>query len=212
MERKEILENIRKQFKQLFSSSYETMPVSTADGKNFLIMGEGLEIGYQIVEVGEDNIQTPVADGEYNLSDGTKIGIVGGLINAIMAPEAPKGEESPIEVATVEMEEMPMEEKPEEKPEGPDSAGQSPDTSSMEKRVADLEAQLQEVMKMLSDTMGSCGTLKDKQMEMSSQLKKISEEPSGTSITVKKMVQNTESRKVMVLDEIRDIQKKMNKG
>lgn len=202
MERKEILENIRKQFKQLFSSSYETMPVSTADGKNFLIMGEGLEIGYQIVEVGEDNIQTPVADGEYNLSDGTKIGIVGGLINAIMAPEAPKGEESPIEVATVEMEEMPMEEKPEEKPEGPD----------MEKRVADLEAQLQEVMKMLSDTMGSCGTIRETQMEMSSQLKKISEEPSGASITVKKMVQNTESRKVMVLDEIRDIQKKMNKG
>jgi hypothetical protein len=67
-------------------------------------------------------------------------------------------------------------------------------------------------MKMLSDPMGSCGTLKDKQMEMSNQLKKISEEPSGASITVKKMVQNTESRKVATLDEIRDIQRKLNKG
>lgn len=205
MERQTILENIRKQFKQLFNASYETMPVSTSDGKNLLIMGDGIEIGYTIVEVADDNTQTPLADGEYNLSDGTKIGVTGGLISAIMAPEpAKEGEESPMEVATVEMEEMPMEEKPTE--EAPKEA------SDMEKRVAELESQLKEVMSMLSETMGSCGKLKETQMEMSSQLKKISEEPAGSSITVKKMVQNGETKKIATLDEIRDIQRKMNKG
>lgn len=204
MNRTEILENIRKQFKQLFSATSETMPVTTSDNKNLLIMGDGIEIGYTIVEVNDDNTQTPLADGEYTLVDGTKIGVTGGAISAIMAPEPAKdGETSPVDVATVEMADMPTEtETPtEEKP-----------ASDLEKRISELEYQLKEVMSMLSDTIGSYGKLKDTQVEMSNQLKKISEQPDGTSINVKKMVQTGDSRKISTLEEIREIQKKLNKG
>jgi hypothetical protein len=210
MDRNNILENIRKQFRQLFSS-YETTPVSTADGKNLLIMGSGLEIGYTLVEVNEDNTQTPLADGEYNLSDGTKVGVTGGLISAIMAPEpAKEGETSPMDVATIEMEEMPMDVEEVIDPEMAD--GYEDKRMDMEKRISELESQLQEVMKMLSETMGSCGMLKETQVQMSNQLKSISNEPAGSSISVKKMVQDKATKNITTLDEIREIQKKMNKG
>ena len=128
-----------------------------------------------------------------------------------MAPEpAKEGETSPMDVATIEMEEMPMDVEEVIDPEMAD--GYEDKRVDMEKRISELESQLQEVMKMLSETMGSCGMLKETQVQMSNQLKSISNEPAGSSISVKKMVQDKATKNITTLDEIREIQKKMNKG
>ena len=68
------------------------MEVKTRDGMTLTWEGDA-EIGKDIFIILEDGTKTPLADGEYELEDGTKIIAQGGKVAEIMAPEAPEAEE-----------------------------------------------------------------------------------------------------------------------
>jgi hypothetical protein len=68
------------------------MEVKTRDGMTLTWDGDA-EIGKDIFVILEDGTKTPLADGEYELEDGTKIIAQGGKVAELMAPEASTEEE-----------------------------------------------------------------------------------------------------------------------
>lgn len=75
------------------------MEVKTRDGLTLTWDGDA-EIGKDIFIILEDGTKSPLADGEYELEDGTKIVAQGGKVAEIMAPEAPSSEDMQEPVAT----------------------------------------------------------------------------------------------------------------
>lgn len=207
MKRDEILKNIKEQFKQLFAYAPATTPFTTNDGKNLLVLGEDLSVGCEIVEVDDANNQTALNDGEYSLSDGRKIMVKEGKVDNITAPDAAQATESPVVEAKVEMEDG--------MPDGQlDSEGKSEDEieegSETESRLSALELQVTEILQMLQETLGAAQEVKQSQVKMNEQIKKISEEPAGNPIRNKKVyISDKETKLSTSMDEIREIQKKL---
>jgi predicted RNase H-like nuclease (RuvC/YqgF family) len=84
---------------QVTELSFETYDLK--DGSKIDL--SGLEIGAEAMLVDESGNLSPVADGEYELVDGTMITVVGGKVEGI---ETPQAEAEPIEMPE---EEIPME-------------------------------------------------------------------------------------------------------
>jgi hypothetical protein len=74
------------------------MEVKTRDGLTLTWEGDA-EVGKDIFIVLEDGTQSPLADGEYELEDGTKIIAQGGKVAEIKAPEASEDLQEPVAAA-----------------------------------------------------------------------------------------------------------------
>ena len=206
MNRNELLNNIKAQFKKLMFAG-ETYTCTTVDGKNLIVIG-GTEVatGLEIYEVNSDGTQIPLENGEYKLMDGKTIVVTDNLVSEIKLPEAPQAEvEAPAET-TVEMcGETIMEDMPE--------APEMPEEDMMAKRLDALEAQIAEIMNILSGTMEKTNMIEDKTIKMSETIIKLSAEPAGNKANIgKKMVQDAATKQSATMDEIREIAKKLNKN
>jgi hypothetical protein len=218
MNRNELLNNIKAQFKKLMFAT-ENYTCTTVDGKNLIVLG-GTDIatGLEIYEVNADGTQIPLENGDYKLMDGRSIMITDNLVSEVKMPEAPAAEvEAPAEevemCGTTIMEVSPDEisEVEDEMPEIEDEMME--DKGLMAKRIEALESQIAEIMNMLSGTMKKATDIEDKTIKMSEQIIKLSNEPAGEKANVgKKMVQDVATKNSVTMDEIREIAKKINKN
>jgi hypothetical protein len=204
MERNELLKNIKEQFKKLIFAT-ENYTCTTKDGKNLIVMG-GTDVatGLEIYEVNADGTQKPLENGEYKLMDGRSIMITDNVISEVKMPEAPAAEAPAEEVemcGETNMEDMPV-----EMPESEDEEEDKDEKGMMAKRIEALEAQITEIMNMLSGTM-------EKTSKMSEQIVKLSDQPAGEKANLgKKMIQDKATKSNVTMDEIREIAKKLNKN
>lgn len=90
---KEIISNIK-----VFLQEQNLTDVKTIDG-NILSFDGDLAIGVEIFAVDANGEKLPAADGEYELEDGTKIVIVGGIVDEIELAGADDAGEDVIEDA-----------------------------------------------------------------------------------------------------------------
>jgi hypothetical protein len=217
MNRNELLNNIKAQFKKLMFAT-ENYTCTTVDGKNLIVLG-GTDIatGLEIYEVNADGTQIPLENGDYKLMDGRSIMITDNLVSEVKMPEAPDAETAPVEevemCGTTIMEVSPDEisEVEDEMPEIEDEMME--DKGLMAKRIEALESQIAEIMNMLSGTMKKATDIEDKTIKMSEQIIKLSNEPAGEKANVgKKMVQDVATKNSVTMDEIREIAKKINKN
>lgn len=206
MNRQEILDNIKQQFKKMmnFADSPSTTPFTTTDGKNIVVIGEDLSVGCEIYLLDDNNQQTPLDNGDYTLTDGRKITVTDNKVENIMAPNPAEQTESPVEPAKMEMgdgmpDEMPTENETEN------------DGTNVEARLSALEQQIQEVLQMLAGTMTQTEKMMNSQVEMSETVRKIAEEPAGEKPKARKVyVTDKEIQMSSSMDEIRNLQKRMN--
>lgn len=96
-----IIKSIREAFNKAFEDAEKLSEESPAqftdalleDGTSIQIEGEIAE-GSKVFTLDADGNQTPCADGEYTLQDGTVITVASGTITAVAAPEAAAEEEA----------------------------------------------------------------------------------------------------------------------
>ena len=63
--------------------------VKTKDGAMISYEGEKLEVGVAVKMVGADGVSSDITDGEYELEDGSKVTVKGGLVESIVPMVAP---------------------------------------------------------------------------------------------------------------------------
>ena len=63
--------------------------VKTKDGAMISYEGEKLDVGVAVKMVGADGVSSDITDGEYELEDGSKVTIKGGLVESIVPMTAP---------------------------------------------------------------------------------------------------------------------------
>ncbi len=214
MNRNELLNNIKQQFKKLMFAT-ENYTCTTTDGKNLIVIG-GTDIatGLEIYEVNADGTQKPLENGDYKLMDGRSIMITDNVISEVKMPEAPEAETEEVELCgNTVMGDMPDEitDIEDEMPEVEDEMME--DKGLMAKRIEALESQIAEIMNMLSGTMAKTSDIEDKTIKMSETIIKLSNEPAGEKANLgKKMIQDKATKANVTMDEIRDIAKKLNKN
>jgi hypothetical protein len=131
--------------------------IQSLDGKELYVNGDEITIGLEIYEV-VDGQKQEIADSTYELIDGTKILVEGGIIKDIMLPK-PAEVEVEIEPSTVEMC-------------GPDRTEMMEDP-----RVTELENKVAELEKNVSDLLNIMETSMTKQEKMSETINKIAAQP-----------------------------------
>jgi hypothetical protein len=213
--RNQILDNIKAQFKKLMFADTASTQVTTNDGKTFIILGQELAIGCEIYLLNQDNTQTPVDNGDYNLSDGTVITVTDNKISNITAPDAAQATESPVSPAA-DTSTTPMamgNGMPDAMPDGTDAEDPADVQTDMdtEARISALEQQIQEIMQMLSGTMNQTEKMMASHIKMSEVVEKIAAEPAGTKATNgKKFITDRTTDVSNSMDEIRAIQKRIS--
>jgi hypothetical protein len=96
MTRNEILQNIKEQFRKMMFAGSLTMGCTTKEGKNLIAMGEDLAVGVEIYQVDDNNVQSPLDNGDYTLTDGRIITVTDNKVANITAPDPAQQEESPV--------------------------------------------------------------------------------------------------------------------
>lgn len=214
--RNDILNNIKAQFKKLMFADNASTQVTTNDGKTFVILGQELAVGVEIYLLNTDNTQTPIDNGDYNLSDGTIISVTDNKVSNITAPDAAKATESPVSpaadtsstpAAMAMGDGMPDGMPTDGAVEDPADAQEDMDT---EARLSALEQQIQEIMQMLSGTMNTTEKMMSAHIKMSETVEKIANEPAGAKANNgKKFITDKSVDISNSMDEIRAIQKRM---
>lgn len=148
----------------------------TTDGREMIIVGDQIGIGLEIYELVE-GVRVDLVDGEYELTDGTKVSVESGLIKELEGPEPEQ--EIEIEPATVEMcgEEMKKEEDI--------KMMEDPRVGELETKVADLEKQVMDLITIIEGTMS-------KQEKMSETINKIAKQPADEPFVPKQTEFNSE--------------------
>jgi hypothetical protein len=148
----------------------------TTDGREMIIVGDQIGIGLEIYELVE-GVRVDLVDGEYQLTDGTKVSVESGLIKELEGPEPEQ--EIEIEPATVEMcgEEMKKEEDI--------KMMEDPRVGELETKVADLEKQVMDLITIIEGTMS-------KQEKMSETINKIAKQPADEPFVPKQTEFNSE--------------------
>jgi hypothetical protein len=215
MTKEQAIEKIKDQLKKLMSFSSEEATVEQVkcasmklkDGSEILIAdGTELGIGVAVFKLDPEGNQIPAEDGEYELEDGRKITLKGGLIEAIAEIET-EDEKSPMtdaemaEVAKKAEEEIKKEEKMEE---GIEVEVEGP---SVEERISNLEGQIGQILEILQNM----GSMQEVAM---SKIEAIASAPATESIKVgKKPSANTSvafSSYKSEIEQLKEVRKKFN--
>lgn len=198
--KKDLLENIRLQFKRLMFAG-ETCSFTTSDGKNIIVMGADIAPGVEVYEIDSDNNQTPLANGEITLVDGRKIIITDNKVETITAPSA---EEMPMEPTTVE-------EMAEETITDTIETTDSMEATDVEKRISELEMKIEELYNMLQGSMTKTEDMVKCNLQMSEQIKVLSGEPATISHKPTKTLTTTkDSEKFNTIENIKNLVNKKN--
>lgn len=211
MTRNEILNNIKEQFKKMmFADAPKTSTFTTTDGKNLIVMGEDIAVGVEIYQVDDNNVQTPLDNGDYTLTDGRTFTVADNKVSDITAPDPAQQEESPAGGASdASQAKMEMGDgMPDGMPTDPDAAEEPADDT--EARLSALEQQIQEILQMLQGTMAQTEKMMNSQVEMSETVRKIAAEPAGEKPKIGKVyVTDKQTTMSASMDDIRQIQKRL---
>lgn len=206
MTKEEAMLKIKDQLKKLMSFSeeatepaeekkYSTMKLK--DGSEISIAdGTELGVGVEVFKIDADGNQVPAEDGEYELEDGRKITLKGGMVESIAeveVAEAEKVDETPMDPA--QMNEAPGI--------GAPAEGES---NPVEERISALESQIAQILELLQ----GMGQMQEVAM---SKIEKLSSQPATESIKVGKkpeMSNTTFSSLKNEIDELKDMRKKFN--
>lgn len=179
MNKNETINSIKESLKKLFATDVKFSDFVLTDGKKITSTATDLEIGVEVYAVDELGNQTPLDNGDFVLQDGRTITVVDNAITNI-AGEISTEAESPVSNADVEQEMN-------------DGMVESPsEEGDMAQRVADLEAQLEEVLNLLKQM--SEAQMKS-QDQMMSKIKTIADEPGDEKVQVSKVGYNEYSTK-----------------
>lgn len=185
MNRKEIIENLKIQFKKLMFDSASTQLV-TSDGKNIIVMGEDAAVGLEVYLLADDNTQTPLDNGDYILNDGRTITVTDGKISDVKAPEAEATEnDSPEELTTEE----PV---TEEAPKSDDE---------VLSRITALEEAVNQILEMLQGAMSKTEQTLSAHKALTERVEKFASAPSTEKIEVKPKM-NTGSATALSIEDI----------
>jgi len=202
MNKNETINSIKESLKKLFATDMKCSEFVLTDGKKITSMANDLAIGVEVYAVDELGNQTPLDNGDYVLQDGRTITVVDNGITTIsgeMSTEA----ESPVSNADVEQEMTDGMVEP------------ASEEGDMAQRVADLEAQLVEVLNLLKQM--SEAQMKS-QDQMMSKIKTIANEPGDEKVQVSKVGYNEYStknvnakRNMSEIEELRSLISNKNK-
>jgi hypothetical protein len=171
MNKNETINSIKESLKKLFASDVKFSDFVLTDGTKITSTATDLGIGVEVYAVDDMNNQTPLDNGDYVLEDGRTITVVDNAITK-MAGQTSTEAESPVSNADVKEE---MNDDMLEVPSEEDHLG---------KRVADLEAQLEEVLNLLKQM--SDAQMKS-QEQMMSKITTIASEPGDEKVQVSKI-------------------------
>jgi hypothetical protein len=179
MNKNETINSIKESLKKLFATDVKFSDFVLTDGKKITSTATDLEIGVEVYAVDELGNQTPLDNGDFVLQDGRTITVVDNAITNIAGKISTEAE-SPVSNADVEQEMN-------------DGMVESPsEEGDMAQRVADLEAQLEEVLNLLKQM--SEAQMKS-QDQMMSKIKTIADEPGDEKVQVSKVGYNEYSTK-----------------
>jgi len=187
MTRQEILNNIKAEFKKIMFG--ETINLTTGDGKNILVMGNDAKEGFEVFEVDENNIQTPLSNGDYILSDGRTITVAEGKISAI------------VEVAP---EEAPIEEEMATQTVEPIVEDTKVDTEIVDRLTA-LEDLVKEIM---NGTVAKTEQMMTAHTELVNKVQMLSEQPSASTVIIPKKLSTEKS----ITDKMKEVREILNKA
>jgi hypothetical protein len=202
MNKNETINSIKESLKKLFATDMKCSDFVLTDGKKITSTATDLEIGVEVYAVDELGNQTPLDNGDYVLQDGRTITVVDNGITTI-AGEMSTEAESPVSNADVEQEMTDGMVEP------------ASEEGDMGQRVADLEAQLEEVLNLLKQM--SEAQMKS-QDQMMSKIKTIANEPGDEKVKVSKVGYNEYSsknvnakRNMSEIEELRSLISNKNK-
>ena len=196
------LEIIKEKIKSLLTFAAETavqtatqtIDVETADGNKYTINAADAVVGADIYSIDGNGVQTPVADGEYVLTDGRTIVVASGKITEVKgSADAKSGNQTPVEPAPVGMA------APVDTNSAPTQDAQP--STDLEARVNSLEEQLAQILDILDG-------LTNNSAEMMSKVNKLSAAPSTEGIVAKKVEFNA-NKSVYDLDAMNKIREKI---
>ena len=207
MNRANTILEIKESLKKLFSTNeVKFAEMELLDGSKIVTDSDQLGVGVNVFGLDEQGNQIALDNGDVVLADGRTITIENGAVKAII--EAEHTEESPVSEGEIEAAEVIVEEKG---PEAPAS-----EASPIEERMSILEGQMAECLGMIQEMAKSQGQMKQ---EMSSEIRKFSEEPGEESIkSNKKVFDGYDSKKISVkrnaseIEEIRNLINENRKG
>ena len=195
------LEIIKEKIKSLLTFAAETavetatqtIDVETADGNKYTINAADAVVGADIYSIDGNGVQTPVADGEYVLTDGRTIVVASGKITEVKGnADAKSGDQTPVEPAPVDMS---------EDTNSAPTQDQAQPSTDLEARVNSLEEQLAQILDMLDG-------LTNNSAEMMSKVNKLSAAPSTEGIVAKKVEFNA-NKNLYDLDAINKIREQI---
>lgn len=202
MNKNETINSIKESLKKLFATDVKFSDFVLTDGKKITSTATDLEIGVEVYAVDELGNQTPLDNGDFVLQDGRTITVVDNAITNI-AGEISTEAESPVSNADVEQEMNDGMVEP------------ASEEGDMAQRVADLEAQLEEVLNLLKQM--SEAQMKS-QDQMMSKIKTIADEPGDEKVQVSKVGYNEYStknvnakRNMSEIEELRSLISNKNK-
>lgn len=204
MTRKEILENLKLQFKKLMFDSASTQLITT-DGKNIIVMGSDAEVGLEIYLLNPDNTQTALDNGDYILDDGRTISVTDGKISDVKAPDASAtSNDSPDNSAMAG---------------ATASDATTPETETDDSaideeivtRIEALEEAVNQILDMLQGAMSKTEQTMSGQKELKEKFEKFAAAPSTDKIEVKPKLKSGKNQKDIFFEEILELKNKKRK-
>jgi uncharacterized protein YukE len=174
MDKNTLMSNIKLELKKLLTFAKEKFNNYTlSDGTNITCDKDNIEIGAQVHQIDDNGNQTTLDDGEYSIKDGITFTIKDGVVETVAGADKTQADvESPSEPndATAAPQEqsktkMTDDGQPEGQVEGdgePDGDGAEP--QDMEARLSDLEAKIEEIMNVLSQTTNKQNSVNEQMM------------------------------------------------
>lgn len=198
MNRKEIIENLKLQFKKLMFADASTQ-LTTNDGKNLIVMGSDAEVGLEIYLLNPDNTQTALDNGDYVLTDGRTITVADGKIAEVKAPDAAEtSNDSPEETMAEDA--------------APADTEETTDDSATDEevlnRIAALEEAVNQILEMMQGAMSKTEQTMSAQKSLTERFEKFAEQPSADKIEVKPKINSGKTAKDIMLEEILEMKDK----
>lgn len=201
MNRKEIIENLKLQFKKLMFADAE-IQLTTNDGKNLIVMGTDAEVGLEVYLLNPDNTQTALDNGDYVLTDGRTITVTDGKIAEVKAPDAAEtSNDSPEET-------MAEDAAPAEAADTEETTDDSATDEEVLNRIAALEEAVNQILEMMHGAMSKTEQTMSAQKSLTERFEKFAEQPSADKIEVKPKINSGKTAKDIMLEEILEIKEK----
>jgi hypothetical protein len=198
------LENSVKRFLK-FSASDMTQ-LTTTDGDTLSVDATDLEIGASVYSVDDNGNLTPAEDGDYTFDDGRAITIADGKISNISGTPASQDDTtSPdTEMASADTATAPTDAPATTEPDATDN-------SDLADRVSKLEAEMQQVLQVLTASTSMNENLMKSNETLQEKVEMLSKEPATTSIKPKK-VSLTATTNNYEIENIRKMQKALTEN